>query len=51
MRWIFHETYTIAPGTYETIYNKMPAFGLSKAIGVQPVGKKMESAGDRLKAQ
>ncbi|TFE00822.1 DUF4188 domain-containing protein [Jeotgalibacillus sp. R-1-5s-1] len=48
---IFHETYAVAPGTYETIYNRMPAFGLSKAIGVQPVGKKMETASDRLKAQ
>lgn len=28
---IFHETYRIAPGTYETIYANMPRFGLAKA--------------------
>ncbi|WP_046176344.1 DUF4188 domain-containing protein [Domibacillus indicus] len=45
---IYHETYIVTPGSYETFYNCMPAFGLSKAIGLQPVGKKMETARERL---
>jgi Domain of unknown function (DUF4188) len=28
---IWHETYCIAPGTYENVYNNMPAFGLGLA--------------------
>lgn len=28
---IWHETYVIRPGTYENIYNNMPAFGLGAA--------------------
>src|SRR4051812_44507989 len=28
---IWHETYAASPGTYETIYANMPAFGLGKA--------------------
>jgi hypothetical protein len=28
---IWHETYCIAPGTYETVYGNMPAFGLGLA--------------------
>lgn len=47
---IYHETYVTAPGNYETIYHRMPAFGLSKAIGLRPVEKKMETAAERLNA-
>jgi hypothetical protein len=28
---IWHETYRIAPGQYENVYNNMPAFGLGLA--------------------
>ena len=45
---IYHETYIASPGHYESIYSRMPAFGLSKAIGYEPIGKGMESAKERL---
>lgn len=37
---IWHETYTVAPGQYETVYANMPRFGLSGAVNhVQAVGQ------------
>jgi hypothetical protein len=32
---IWHETYCIAPGTYENVYGNMPAFGLGMAGNLQ----------------
>lgn len=36
---IWHETYVVEPGRYETIYNNMPAFGLGRAGQLTPVGR------------
>lgn len=45
---IWHETYTVAPGHYETIYGNMPRFGLSAAAEhVQAVGR-LEGARNRM---
>lgn len=41
---IWHETYVIEPGKYETIYGQMPLFGLAKAGRVrQSPGHEMAS--------
>jgi hypothetical protein len=46
---IWHETYTIAPGQYESIYANMPLFGLAKAAGkVTPVGRSNGNARQRV---
>ena len=43
---IWHETYAAAPGTYETFYENMPAFGLGRAGRlVSAVGGKQSAAG------
>jgi len=34
---IWHETYTIAPGSYESIYGYMPTHGLAKATAHRPL--------------
>jgi len=33
---IFHETYCVEPGRFETVYGNMPGFGLGKAMGLVP---------------
>ena len=38
---IWHETYRVAPESYEAVYNNMPAFGLGKA------GKLLSAMGQR----
>ena len=45
---IWHETYRIAPGSYECVYNNMPPFGLAAATRAVPVGAKRESAAERM---
>lgn len=49
---IWHETYVIKPGSYENIYNNMPAFGLGRAGRLIPArekkGRSLESAAERL---
>ncbi|MEU3461870.1 DUF4188 domain-containing protein [Streptomyces sp. NPDC006733] len=45
---IFHETYVVPAGGYESIYVNMPAYGLGEAAGVVPVGRRGERAKDRL---
>ena len=47
---IWHETYQVAAGAYETIYANMPRFGLSAATSHVPVGKRGETARERFKA-
>jgi hypothetical protein len=43
---IWHETYRVSPGSYETIYVNMPPFGLGKAGIMQPAtGNKHSSIG------
>ncbi|HEY0791884.1 MAG TPA: DUF4188 domain-containing protein [Chthoniobacterales bacterium] len=41
---IWHETYVIAPGSYEAIYHNMPPFGLGR------VGTLIPAAGSRYRA-
>ena len=45
---IWHETYAAAPGTYETFYGNMPAFGLGKAGRLEPAVGGRQSASGRL---
>ncbi|MFE0100849.1 DUF4188 domain-containing protein [Streptomyces sp. NPDC059009] len=46
----WHETYVVPAGAHESIYVNMPAFGLGKAAGVVPVGRRGERARERLGA-
>jgi hypothetical protein len=45
---IWHETYQVRAGEYETVYSGMPPFGLGKASRLIPVSAKRESARERL---
>ncbi|MEN2767022.1 DUF4188 domain-containing protein [Ornithinibacillus xuwenensis] len=45
---IYHETYVIEKGKYETFYRNMPQYGLAKAIGHKPITKDMNTAKKRL---
>jgi len=45
---IWHETYSVAAGGYKTIYANMPRFGLAAATTYEPVGKRGETARERL---
>jgi hypothetical protein len=45
---VFHETYKISPGDYECIYANMPVFGLAAAGRHAPIGRRTDSAADRL---
>ena len=45
---IWHETYKVAAGEYEAIYGIMPRFGLAAATAHVPVGKRGETARERL---
>ena len=47
---IWHETYSVSPGTYENIYVNMPPFGLGRAGSVQAATGGRQSAATRLKA-
>ncbi len=47
---IWHETYTAAAGTYESVYVNMPAFGLGKAGTLQAASGGKQSAAGRLRA-
>ncbi|RDG39909.1 DUF4188 domain-containing protein [Streptomyces corynorhini] len=47
----WHETYAVPAGSYENVYVDMPEFGLGKATGVVPVGRRGESAAERLAAR
>lgn len=43
---IWHETYKVAAGDYEAVYNNMPVFGLGKAgTPTSAVGRKSTAAG------
>jgi hypothetical protein len=41
---IWHETYRVDPDDYETVYNRMPAYGLGAADGVERVDATGEHA-------
>ena len=45
---IWHETYTINPGQFETIYANMPRFGLGRAFQHVPASGRMQSARSRI---
>ena len=48
---IFHETYLVAEGQYESVYVNMPEFGLGQAGRVVPAVGRMQSAKARLRQQ
>jgi hypothetical protein len=45
---IWHETYTVAPGQYESIYVNMPRFGLGNAAPFEPVTGRLDGARSRI---
>jgi hypothetical protein len=45
---IWHETYCVSAGCYESVYVNMPEVGLGKAAGVQPATGGRQSAAGRL---
>jgi len=45
---IWHETYRVAAGGYECVYNNMPDFGLAKATKVVLASGRRETAAGRL---
>lgn len=47
---IFHETYRVPAGAYECIYNNMPVVGLAAAGDHLPVGRRGETARERIEA-
>lgn len=47
---IWHETYLVAPGRYETVYNNMPRFGLGRAGEVVDAAGRRQAARERLRA-
>ena len=48
---IWHETYLVRPGQYETIYNNMPRYGLGTVGQLLPAIGRLESAGSRVSAE
>ncbi len=48
---IFHETYTVAAGAYETVYNNMPPTGLAKASRSVPAAGYRATASGRLSGE
>ena len=45
---IWHETYTVAPGQYESIYANMPRFGLGAAAELMPANGQLDNARSRI---
>jgi hypothetical protein len=45
---IWHETYLVKAGTYETFYNNMPPYGLGVAGSLEPAEGRRKSAKGRL---
>ena len=49
---LFHETFTVQPGTAESLYVDMPdGFGLGGAVGMVPIGGSLNAARERLDRQ
>ena len=48
---IWHETYLCPKGQFECVYNNMPRFGLANLDKHVPVGKRMNSASERVGQQ
>lgn len=47
---VFHETYKVGPGQYESVYANMPQMGLAAVGQHRPVGGRTEAARDRVAA-
>ncbi len=47
---IWHETYSVKPGSFETIYHNMPPFGLGRVGSLIPATGRFESAKNRIGA-
>ena len=45
---IWHETYIVPAGSHESIYGNMPTVGLGAVDGVVPVGRRGETAAERM---
>lgn len=45
---IWHETFAVAAGAYESVYVNMPAFGLGRASSLKAAAGYMHSAPGRL---
>ncbi|NGP46869.1 DUF4188 domain-containing protein [Bacillaceae bacterium SIJ1] len=45
---IYHETFEVAAGRYESVYRNMPKYGLAQAINHIPITKERTSAHKRL---
>src|SRR5699024_4312189 len=45
---IYHETYALKKGQYESVYGNMPLYGLGKAMAHVPITKDRISAKKRL---
>lgn len=45
---IWHETYLVKAGSYETVYGNMPRFGLAKAAEHLPLNGRKHAARERL---
>jgi hypothetical protein len=45
---IWHETYTVSPGQYETIYANMPRFGMARAAEHRSVTGNLNTARSRI---
>jgi hypothetical protein len=45
---IWHETYTVTPGQYESVYVNMPRFGLASAAQHLPATGQLENARSRI---
>ena len=48
---VWHETYTVAPGQYETIYSNMTRFGLGAAAQHVSATGRLETARSRIEKQ
>ena len=44
---IWHETFLVKAGAYESLYNNMPAYGLGLAGSLQPATGRLKSASSR----
>ena len=47
---VYHETYRVGCGQHESIYSNMPVMGLAAAGTSVPVGKRSDSARERISA-
>ncbi|TDL31964.1 DUF4188 domain-containing protein [Jeotgalibacillus sp. S-D1] len=48
---IYHETYQVKGGNYESVYVNMPKHGLGKAVSRTPISSDVDSARQRLRSK